>query len=358
MSLNQSPIATMRLRNRRHTFFNFLLFSGMGCFSYLFLVIYSDLQQKTSADLTSPWAFVAVTLAFNCIGYCLMLINHWWEKGDLYLSGQRKQLIVHYILMAVLLLLLNYLLLFSVKWMIDVPRPWHFNFSGIRMLLTIWLVELVVVSLTMANNFYRHVIVLYRKNVKLEESSVKAQYAALQNQLNPHFLFNSLNTLISEIRYNPKNAELFTQHLSDVYRYILQCQEQRLVTLRSELGFLDSYVFLHCVRLGHCIHVDNQIDPAWWDRKIPPLTLQLLAENVVKHNTIHSGKPMTIELLGSAEEGVLTVRNKIRPKKSAAPSSGMGLKNLSARYKLICGRDIVIENDTDCFTVVIPLLNE
>ena len=91
--------------------------------------------------------------------------------------------------------------------------------------------------------------------IEAERQKTEAELKNLKNQLNPHFLFNSLNTLISEIRYNPANAELFTQHLSDVYRYTLQCQNQRLTTLREELDFLNSYVFLHRVRLGDCIYI-------------------------------------------------------------------------------------------------------
>lgn len=175
--------------------------------------------------------------------------------------------------------------------------------------------------------------------------------------MNPHFLFNSLNTLISEIRYNPANAELFTQHLSDVYRYTLQCQNQRLTTLREELDFLNSYVFLHRVRLGDCIYIDNRIPESCLECQLPPLTIQLLAENVIKHNVIHMGKPMTIELIYMEKEKELVVRNRIQAKKSAT-AFGTGLKNLSVRYKLLCGRDIVIENDSQEFTVKIPLLYE
>ncbi|MEG1748103.1 MAG: histidine kinase, partial [Tannerellaceae bacterium] len=215
-----------------------------------------------------------------------------------------------------------------------------------------------VVCLTMVNNFYRQMIALHQRAAQLEDNSIQAQYAALQSQLNPHFLFNSLNTLISEIEYNPHNAALFTRHLSDVYRYILQCQEQRLVTLRSELEFLNSYIFLHKVRLGDCIRVKNLLPESLLEAKLPPLTLQLLAENVIKHNTIRSGKPMTIVLsYDDDDDELLVMSNEISPKKGVAPS-GTGLKNLAARYQLICDRTIHIEEDTQSFTVKIPLLNE
>lgn len=344
------------IRNKYSQLFNILLYSGMGCFSYLFLVIYTELP-RVNASLTSPWAFLYVVLVFNGIGVCLMKINEWLKNDYIYLSAKRRQMLVYGIGIAIFLFLINYLLLLIVKWLIDVPDPWYVKPSGIRMLVVIWLVEMVVVSLAMVNNFYRHIIVLYKRNSRLEDNSMKARYVALQSQLNPHFLFNSLNTLISEIRYSPVNAELFTQHLSDVYRYILQCQEQRLVSLRSELVFLDSYLFLHKVRLGNCICLDNQVEKMLWEMKVPPLTLQLLAENIIKHNAINCKCPMTVFLLHDKEKNMLVMKNEIRLKKNAVPS-GRGLKNLSERYHLLCNKDIVVINDGTTFTVKIPLLYE
>lgn len=344
------------IRNKYSQLFNILLYSGMGCFSYLFLVIYTELP-RVNSSLESPWAFIYVVLIFNGIGLCLMKINGWLKNDYIYMSAKRRQVFAYGIGVAVFLFLINYLLLLIVKWLIDIPDPWYVKASGMRMLFVIWLVEMVVVSLAMVNNFYRHIIVLYKRNSRLEENSMKARYVALQSQLNPHFLFNSLNTLISEIRYSPTNAELFTQHLSDVYRYILQCQEQKFVPLRSELVFLDSYLFLHKVRLGDCIYLDNRVEKILWEMKISPLTLQLLAENVVKHNAINSKKPMVILLLCDKEKNMLVMKNEIRQKKNTVPS-GRGLKNLSERYHLLCNKDIVVINDGITFTVKIPLLYE
>lgn len=335
--------------------FNVLLFSGLGCFSYLFLVLYADIPEGHQHVLISPEAVLAVVVMFNVLGECIMHINNRVRNAYPAFLRERKKIVLYSVLIALLLLALNYLLLASVKWAINLPDPFGIKWSGVRMLLTIWLVELIIVSQIMVNNFYRHLILLYKRTSELEESSVKAQYQALQNQLNPHFLFNSLNTLISEIEYNPENAALFTRHLSDVYRYILQCQEQPLVTLGSELEFLHSYIFLHQVRLGNCIQIDNRIDPACFNRRVPPLTLQLLAENVIKHNAISQSKPMTVEL--TLEGEWLVVRNIIKPKKGVVPS-GKGLKNLTSRYRLLCDRDIVVENDDQCFTVKVPLLYE
>ena len=180
-----------------------------------------------------------------------------------------------------------------------------------------------------------------------------ARYAALQNQLNPHFLFNSLNTLIAEIEYNPSNAVRFTKHLSSVYRYVLQSQDKTLVPLNEELDFMKSYLFLHEVRLGNCISCECLVPDDYSDAMLPPLTLQLLVENVIKHNSITSGKPMRIHI--DIENNYLIVSNPIQPKKSNDSSSGVGLNNLSNRCKLMLGEEIIVIKENNSFTVKVPL---
>lgn len=336
---------------------NVLLFSGLGCLSYLFLVLYADIPESNQSILTTPETVFSVIVIFNILGISIMYISNRIHNAHPAFLKNRKKLVVYFIVIALLLLALNYLFLAAIKWTVDLPNPFKIYWSGIRKLWVIWLIELILISQIMVNSFYRQLIRLLKKNTELEESAIKAQYQALQNQLNPHFLFNSLNTLISEIEYNPQNAALFTRHLSDVYRYILQCEDQQLVTLESEIEFLNSYIFLHQVRLGNCIDIDNRISPDYYQMKVPPLTLQLLTENVIKHNIISMKKPMTIVLALKPESFGFEMKNEIRPKKNTIPS-GKGLKNLSSRYKLLCDRDIIIENDEHYFTVKVPLLNE
>lgn len=165
---------------------------------------------------------------------------------------------------------------------------------------------------------------------------------------------NALKT--KAIRYFQTDRTL-TRIVSPPLRYILKSQEQGLVTLRDELEFLDSYIYLHQVRLGKCIQLENKMTPTLLNKKIPSLTLQLLIENVIKHNIINMENPMVIHLDYSDKDQTLSVRNKIKLKKDVA-KSGMGLKNLSARYLLICNLHITIIDDSEYFTVKIPLLNE
>lgn len=332
------------------------LFSGLGVFSFFLLANYAELSDRVSDALYSVGMFLFFILAFNLLGYSTIRLTTWVDNQYSVNIHRRWKLIFIYTMVMLMFFLLNYGLLVTAKFLVGASHPFVFPNGGWRILILVWLVELVILGLLLANRSMQHTLKLQKQAAALQEENNIARYTALQNQLNPHFLFNSLNTLISEIRYNPKNAELFTQHLSDVYRYTLQCQNQRLVTLQDELGFLDSYIFLHQVRLGDCIYVHNNVPDEWKEMKMPPLTLQLLVENVIKHNVIHSGKTMVIELCNVEEPPTLIICNPIRPKKCGVVS-GMGLKNLSARYKLLCNQDIVIENESDKFTVKIPLLS-
>ena len=334
-----------------------LLFSGLGGLSYLLLIRDVIMAEGRPANISQLWMLIGCIFFFNVLGVFLLQVNSWLNKRSKFFFKKKSNLTLHYVIIAALLILLNYALLVFVKMMIDIPKPFMVRSEGWLILIVIWLVELVFVSLVLVNQSFRHTLKLYRQTAMLQESNTKAQYVALQNQLNPHFLFNSLNVLISEIEYNPQSAIEFTRNLSDVYRYILQCQDQRLALLGDELEFLNAYIFLHQIRLGCCIILDNQLDKSLYDRKVPPLTLQLLAENVIKHNFISINKPMTIRLSYSAEDDMLVVSNELRPKKDE-PKSGKGLQNLSSRYLMICRKGIIIEKSDTHFTVKTPLLYE
>jgi two-component system LytT family sensor kinase len=335
----------------------FLLFSGLACFSLFFLGNYADIpSEKLSRVLDRKDILLFFIIVFNGIGLSMTCMGRKIGKLQNRFLHDRKQLILLFILSAILLFALNYLLLAAVKWMLGAQHPFRLVWLGAKTLIAIWLVELVVVSQSQVNAFHRKTLELYKRTSELEKSALRVQYKALQSQLNPHFLFNSLNTLISEIEYNPSNAVRFTSNLSDVYRYILRFQEQQLVSLRSELDFLQGYIYLHKVRLGDYLSVDCQIPESYLDDQLPPLTLQLLAENIIKHNMFYAGKPITIHIKVEPNEEYLVVRNELRPKLDV-PSSGKGLQNLSMRYRLLCEKDIIVEKSELFFTVKVPLLN-
>lgn len=296
---------------------------------------------------------------FNGVGLSVKYINERLMMYYQYFLKNHCMLSVGLITAAIILFISNYLLLISTKLLIDSPHPFILKDKGLYVMLAVWFVELIIVGQFMLNRFYVDLVKLYKRAEELEEKTAQARYMALQNQLNPHFLFNSLNTLISEIEYNPMNAIEFTRNLADTYRYILYCQDKHTIPLKEELDFLNTYILLQKVRLGDCLAIDNRIDDKYWDVPIPPLTLQLLIENVIKHNVISINKPMkvclTTEILNN--EIWLSVSNPIKLKQGVI-SSGKGLMNLSQRYKLLCNRELIIENDEDKFIIKVPLLYE
>lgn len=332
-----------------------ILFSGLGAFSYFLLVNYTNLAPRIANALYSRGAFIFFILAFNVLGYAMLRLSSWVNTQYAVNLRSRWKIPAIYLAVMLLFLLLNYSLLVCAKILAGASEPFLFPNNGWRLLIVVWLVELVILGLLLANRSIQSTLRLQQKTALLQSENDAARYAALQNQLNPHFLFNSLNTLIAEIEYNPTNAVHFTKHLSSVYRYVLQCQDKTLVTLTEEMEFMRSYLFLHEVRLGNCLTCQSDTPGQYADSMLPPLTLQLLVENVIKHNSITQSKPMTITI--HIENEYLIVSNPIHPKKSVV-SSGVGLENLAKRCKLMSGKDIIVENETGVFTVKVPLLYE
>lgn len=332
-----------------------VLFSSLGILAYLLLINFSDLALINSKALFYTWGYLYFILMFNLIGYALIKFSNWIsEKMEVYMIKQWK-LILLYSFVGIILLLLNYVLLATAKMIAGAHEPFLFANGGHRILLIVWFIELIIMGLLLVNRSALNSLRIQKEAARLQDENNKARYIALQNQLNPHFLFNSLNTLIAEIEYDPKNAIDFTRKLSDVYRYVLQCQHKPLVTLEEELEFMKSYIFLHQVRLGDYISVDCQIGEEYKVALLPPLTLQLLVENVIKHNSISASKPVYISIYVEAKH--LVVSNTIHAKKSQTPS-GTGLQNLANRYLLILNEEIEILKTDELFTIKLPLQYE
>ncbi|HRI20357.1 MAG TPA: two-component regulator propeller domain-containing protein [Panacibacter sp.] len=193
---------------------------------------------------------------------------------------------------------------------------------------------------------------------RLEREKIQLQLQTLRNQINPHFLFNSFNTLISEIEDNPDKAVVYVEHLSDFYRNIVMHKEKDYISLEEEINILNDYFFIQQKRFGKALQITMTISLE--QQKIyfvVPLALQLLFENAVKHNVVSTDTPLHIELfINDAEQ--LVVRNNIMVKFQAEKGSSLGLQNIQKRYELLCGKSVIVENDTFFFTVKIPLLKQ
>jgi len=191
------------------------------------------------------------------------------------------------------------------------------------------------------------------ENEHLKSENLLVQLSSLKNQLNPHFLFNSLNTLSWLINEDKEKSQRYLQKLSQVLRYSLSMQEQSLVPLKEELTLVDSYIFLLQIRFGNNLQIIKNIEEVQF--KIPPLSLQLLIENAIKHNVISTASPLSIWI--ELRDNVLIVRNTHKPKPNSE-GTGIGLVNLNERFKILASREVEIEQNEKEFKVVLPLIAE
>jgi len=201
------------------------------------------------------------------------------------------------------------------------------------------------------NHQLRHFI---EESENLKRESLSAQLNALRTQVNPHFLFNNLNTLSSLIPENPKHAVDFVQQLSKVYRHILEVKEEKSILLSKEMEVLEAYYFLLKTRFGNNIEVNIDIPCEKLDKKIVPLSLQILMENAIKHNIVSSSRPLKINIF--TENGSLVMDNNLQMKHQVSESTGIGLDNIRNRYKLLSQKEVKVTETGSNFTVSIPLI--
>jgi LytS/YehU family sensor histidine kinase len=219
----------------------------------------------------------------------------------------------------------------------------------------------IVISSMFITSIYENIF-LNRERVfnlstveQLNIAKAQAELEALKNQIDPHFIFNSLNTLSYLITKDPLNARLYNDTLARVYRYILSNKEKDLVLLKEEIEFISNYFYLIKIRFSEAVNMMIEInDLAAEDFLIPPISMQALVENAIKHNEFNDKVPLGINV--SVSSNYVVVKNVVNPKSYAVPTSGIGLTNLDNRYKLITKRNIIIENNFKMFSVKLPIL--
>jgi sensor histidine kinase YesM len=189
---------------------------------------------------------------------------------------------------------------------------------------------------------------------RLQRENIAGKYEALKNQVNPHFLFNSLNALSNLVYEDQEKAVKFIKQLSEVYRYVLDTRDQEVVALDQEIKFLESYIYLQQIRFENRLNVQVNIT----DRNVlvTPLALQMLIENAIKHNIVSADDPLKISVY--QDNGHIVVENNLQRKEVLGePSAGVGLENIVKRYELLTDRKVEIVDGPDKFIVKLPLLN-
>lgn len=191
---------------------------------------------------------------------------------------------------------------------------------------------------------------------QLQKETFQAQLEALKNQVDPHFLFNSLNVLGSLIHLDADRAVQFLGQLSEVYRALLDTGAQTVVPLRSEMTLVRAYASLMETRFGEALHVEWDVAPAWEQALVPPTAVQMLLENAIKHNGATPRKPLRIKV--SAAAGLLVVENNRQPRSDAVASTHTGLQNIQRRYHHLTDRPVEIVPTAESFVVRLPLLTD
>jgi len=217
------------------------------------------------------------------------------------------------------------------------------------------LIVLPVISIYFGVHFLRS----WRKSEleaeKFQKESIKSQLEALKNHLDPHFLFNNLNILSSLIDKDKDLSQAYLEKFAEIYRVILQSNVTEVIPLSKEMDFINAYIYLIKIRFEENIEISMQLDSESTSKMLPPLTLQMLVENAIKHNIITESKPLKIEISSNGSQWLI-VKNNLNPKPTAKNDSGSGLENIENRYAYFTNEKIKLKNDGDYFTVEVPLI--
>jgi hypothetical protein len=201
----------------------------------------------------------------------------------------------------------------------------------------------------------------WKKNLQRSEAlaraSMQSELETLRSQLDPHFLFNSLNTLAALIEEENEPAQNYLEQLADVYRYVLVSRDKSTVTLREEMAFVDAYLYLNKTRFRGDLQVERHIAPAAYAAQVAPLSVQMLVENAIKHNVISPERPLRVSLTTETDAPYMRVENNVQPKTGLEQSTKVGLSNIISRYRLLSAQPVEVLRDNNLFTVRVPLLD-
>lgn len=250
------------------------------------------------------------------------------------------------------------------QWWNPFPRPMLGDLRTRDLMHTRWragqaltiLALIAAYYLCVSNQVQEKMKKLLVNSERLEKENIHARFLALKNQVSPHFLFNNLSVLSSLVESRPEQSGEFIQELSSAYRYILEQSELDKISLKEEMKFLDTYMYLLRTRFKEKVVLDSALSAADEERySVIPLTLQLLVENAVKHNTMSLANPLIISI--EIVDQMLVVNNPLQLRQQDQPTTRLGLNNIVSRYKLLQDKDVLIEKSATHFTVKIPLLS-
>lgn len=321
----------------------------------------------------AKWSEISATIVCGIAMYAILfwiiaLLSHWVNKQLIF----RDNISIHFCVTTVVVIACMFLLLYIEDITYDIIWPGSTDSTETNEEIELSVRQYLVVNLLVAafvNSFY-HSFFFFEKwkakviesnkleihALQLKENALQSELEVLKLQLDPHFMFNNFSILTQLIDTNPSGASEFLSNLSRVYRYILTTGKRDIVTLEEELKFVEMYFHLLKIRHGESIYLDINVNDTDKDKGIPPVTLQLLLENAIKHNISTIKNPLRLSI-ERYKEGKIIVRNNLQPINIDYRSTGMGLKNIRERYQLLQGKipEVIITETS--FEVQLPLLN-
>lgn len=301
------------------------------------------------------WYFrsVVITCVHTTVFWLVLrkIFMHTRKKFPVFKDTGRRlfyQMLLAIIVYLVLEPLLNAL---CISCFLDMPSKLH----NLDMTITSLTMIALVMAIYEGIYLYEQLKKSIQEKEQLQRENIQSQLEGLKSQVNPHFLFNSLNTLSYLIPEDADKSVKFVQKLSKVYRYILEMSEEELIPLRKELEFLNSYIFLLKERFEENLQVEVDIPKNRMDDQIIPLSLQILFENAIKHNIISSSKPLTVKV-SIGDDNRLIVKNNLQKKKQIQSSTKFGLENIRNRYRFFSNEAVNVISTASSFMVSLPLI--
>jgi hypothetical protein len=356
------------MENQRIHTFKELKQSSILCFkiALIFTLVFTLIQGSFDFESLLTTFLVSSIYSFG-IGFGVGFINSFLDKKWDWL--EQTNLRVYFGIIATILYTVPVVLGIDYLTFVVFQRMDPTEFLSPRML---W-IHLFYIILTLGVSVFMHArsfMMNWKQASKTEVTQQKiiagtanAKFETLKNQIDPHFLFNSLNVLSSLIEENPENAQRFTTSLSKIYRYVLEQKDKELVSVEEELSFAKTYMNLLKMRFENSLFYELPIQEdgiassiAMTDAKVVPLSLQLLLENTVKHNVVSEQKPLHIRIY--IEGDYLAIQNDFQKKEVIQSRQGVGLQNIVDRYSIITKRKVLIEQNEKTFTVKIPILTK
>lgn len=307
-------------------------------------------------NLSNYWRTIVLCLLYTYIlGYGSTFIVTFLETKYSWLESPKKKFFLHFVTLFIFSFIISAILFYVYAYLMFDGDKWLTLSEVLNQAKLPAFISISIAAFFTGTDFLTNWKKEAVRAERLEKEKIITQYESLRNQVNPHFLFNSLNALSELVYENQELAVKYIRQLSRVYRYVLDSRNHEVASLHDELDFVESFIFLQQIRFGKNLLVDLKINRS--DTKyILPLSLQILLENSIKHNIISDENPLQINLY--EEDSYVVIQNKVNKKRTTDKGTGIGLENIKMRYRYLTEKPAMIDETEEEFTVKIPILEE